>query len=90
MTSFVLAIHKYSGLNTGILPIVSNGRFFNELMKEVLPHYGIEVIELPRAQAGGRSISASLARNAAVEGDRETLLANIPETTLRFFIGTDD
>ena len=65
-------------------------QFFNELMKEVLPRYGIEVIELPRAQAGGRSISASLARNAAAEGDRETLLANIPETTLRFFIGTDD
>lgn len=65
-------------------------QFFNELMKEMLPRYGIEVIELPRAQAGGRSISASLARNAAAEGDRETLLANIPETTLRFFIGTDD
>ena len=64
-------------------------QFFNELMKEVLPHYGIEVIELPRAQAGGRAISASLARNAAAEGDRETLLTNIPETTLRFFVGTD-
>ena len=60
-------------------------QFFNELMKETLPRYGIEVIELPRAQAGGRAISASLARNAAAEGDRETLLANIPETTLRFF-----
>ncbi len=65
-------------------------QFFNELMKEMLPLYGIEVIELPRAQAGGRAISASLARNAAAEGDRETLLANIPETTLRFFTGTDD
>ena len=65
-------------------------QFFNELMKEVLPRYGIEVIELPRAQAGGSSISASLARNAAAEGDRETLLANIPKTTLRFFIGTDE
>ena len=65
-------------------------QFFNELLKEMLPPYGIEVIELPRAQAGGRAISASLARNAAAEGDRKTLLANIPETTLRFFIGTDD
>ena len=65
-------------------------QFFNELMKEMLPPYGIEVIELPRAQAGGRAISASLARAAAAEGDRETLLANVPETTLRFFIGEDD
>ena len=65
-------------------------QFFNELMKEMLPPCGIEVIELPRAQAGGHAISASLARSAAAEGDRETLLANIPETTLRFFMGTDD
>ena len=65
-------------------------QFFNELMKETLPRYGIEVIELPRAQTGGRSISASAARKAAAEGDRETLLANVPETTLRFFMGGDD
>ena len=65
-------------------------QFFNELMKEMFPLYGIEVIELPRAQAGRRAISASLARNATVGGDRETLLANIPETTLRFITGTDD
>ncbi len=62
-------------------------QFFNDLLKEQLPPCGIEVIELPRAQAGGRSISASLARKAADEGDRETLLANVPETTLRFFFG---
>ena len=65
-------------------------RFFNELMKEILPAYGIDVIELPRAQAGGRSISASLARSAAAKGDTETLLENIPETTLKFFVGSDE
>lgn len=63
-------------------------QFFNELMKEILPSYGINVIELPRAQTHGHSISASLARNAAANGDRETLLANVPETTLQFFFGT--
>ena len=65
-------------------------QFFNELMKETLPAYGIQVVELPRAQVNGHAISASLARSAAADGDRETLLANIPETTLKFFIGTDD
>lgn len=65
-------------------------QFFNELMKNLLPAYGIHVVELPRAQAGGRSISASLARKAASVGDRKTLLQNIPETTLPFFIGKDD
>ena len=65
-------------------------QFFNELMKEMLPDYGIKVIEVPRAQAGGRSISASLSREAAAKGDRETLLANIPETTYKILVGSDE
>ncbi len=65
-------------------------QFFNELMKEMLPDYGIEVIETPRAQAGGRSISASLSREAAAKGDLETLLANVPKTTLKFLLGAEE
>lgn len=65
-------------------------QFFNELMKEMLPDYGIEVIEIPRAQAGGRSISASLSREAAANGDRETLLANVPKSTLKFLLETEE
>ena len=65
-------------------------QFFNDLLKETLPAYGIEVIELPRAESGGHPISASLARKAAAEGDMETLLANIPETTARFLLGGED
>ena len=64
-------------------------QYFNELMKETLPAYGIEVVEVPRAQTGGRSISASLARKAAEEGDMETLLQNIPETTVPFMLGRE-
>ena len=44
MTSFVLAIHRYAGLNMGILSIVSNGRFFNELMNT--QHYIAKTIYL--------------------------------------------
>ncbi len=65
-------------------------QFFNELMKELLPPYGIHVVELPRAQTQGQSISASAARAAAAEGDTKTLLRHIPETTLRFFIGPEE
>ena len=58
--------------------------FFNELMKKILPRYGIEAIELPRASVDGRAISASVARSAADSGDMDTLLANVPAATLRF------
>ncbi len=58
--------------------------FFNELMKKILPRYGIDAIEIPRASVGGHAISASVARKAADSGDTETLLNNVPATTLRF------
>jgi len=65
-------------------------QFFNELVKEILPHYGIHVVEIPRLQAGDRPISASSARDAAAVGDRETLLQYVPETTLPFLIGSGE
>jgi citrate lyase synthetase len=53
-------------------------------MKKILPRYGIDAIEIPRASVGGHAISASVARKAADSGDTETLLNNVPATTLRF------
>ena len=44
MATFALALHKYSGLDKGILPVVSNGRFFNELM--YTQHYIAKTIYL--------------------------------------------
>lgn len=44
MATFVLALHKYSGLTKGILPVVSNGRFFNELVNT--HHYLAKTIYL--------------------------------------------
>lgn len=64
--------------------------YFNELLKEILPRFGIEVVEIPRAQAANRSITASDSRRAAVEGDYETLRANLPETTLNFLFDIDE
>lgn len=62
-------------------------QFFNVLMKEIMTANGIEVIEIPRAKAKENVISASAARKAAEEGDEEALLANLPETSVRFFVG---
>ena len=44
MATLALTLHKYSGLNKGILPVVSNGRFFNELM--YTQHYLAKTIYL--------------------------------------------
>ena len=62
--------------------------FFNKLLLETLPKYGITAVELPRLAVHGHSISASTSRNAAIEGDLETLLDNVPAVTLKYLIGS--
>uniref|UniRef100_UPI00388F2472 AMP-binding protein n=1 Tax=Methanobrevibacter sp. TaxID=66852 RepID=UPI00388F2472 len=44
MATFVLALYKYCNLSKGILPVISNGRFFNELMNT--QHYIAKTIYL--------------------------------------------
>ena len=50
---------------------------YNELMKELLPQRGIEVVELERL----RGISASRVRAAMEAGDLETVSGLVPEST---------
>jgi citrate lyase synthetase len=49
-------------------------------MKQILPKYGVEVIEIPRI--GG--ISASLVRKAMAEGNLELVSKIVPETTMEY------
>lgn len=44
MATFALALYKYCNLSKGILPVISNGRFFNELMNT--QHYIAKTIYL--------------------------------------------
>lgn len=50
---------------------------YNEAMKEVLPKYGVEVIEIERKDA----ISASRVRAAMEAGDLETVRTLVPDAT---------
>ncbi|MCR5809363.1 MAG: [citrate (pro-3S)-lyase] ligase [Clostridiales bacterium] len=63
----------------GTEPYCGVTRNYNELMKELLPKEGIEVIELERY--GG--VSASLVRAAMKKKDILTLSRLVPESTLR-------
>lgn len=66
----------------GTEPYCAVTRNYNEIMKELLPKYGIEVTEIPRR--GG--ISASLVREAIDRGDIDTLRGLVPESTLDFIL----
>jgi [citrate (pro-3S)-lyase] ligase len=68
----------------GTEPYCPVTNLYNSLMKELLPPLGIEAVELPRAEADGKAISASSVREALRTGDWQTLKSLVPETTLRY------
>jgi len=53
-------------------------------MKEILPQYGIEVIEFERKQLKGTPVSASMVRAWYEKGDFHHIKEVVPETTLKY------
>ncbi|NDL66834.1 [citrate (pro-3S)-lyase] ligase [Clostridiales bacterium F-3ap] len=62
---------------------------YNEIMKEILPAYGIEVCEIPRLSADGDAISASKVRRLIRRDDYMSLWRIVPETTYRFLLSEE-
>jgi len=57
---------------------------YNRAMAAVLPEYGVELVEIERAQGGdGRFVSATRVRAALAAGDMDTVARLVPATTLR-------
>jgi len=57
---------------------------YNLVMKELLPLYGIDLVEIRRANAGEAFISATSVREALAVGDFATIERLVPETTLAY------
>jgi [citrate (pro-3S)-lyase] ligase len=62
---------------------------YNSVMKNLLPNYDIEVIEIPRKALGGQIISASRVRAAIKEGKISILEDMVPSTTFDYLISDD-
>lgn len=54
---------------------------YNRALARILPHYGIELIELPRVELDGAAVSASEVRSALKAGDLERACRLVPATT---------
>ena len=57
---------------------------YNKTLLQLLPDYGIEPVEIPRMQTGGRPVSASRARSLIKVGRWEQLHDLLPAETLAF------
>lgn len=57
---------------------------YNRQMQEILPRYGVEVVELPRKAVGGAAISASRVRMLLAQGKLDEVRPLVPDSTWEF------
>ena len=59
-------------------------RKYNEVMKEILPTYGIELIEIARKAISDKVISASIVREKIGTGEWNEIKRMVPKTTYEY------
>jgi [citrate (pro-3S)-lyase] ligase len=62
---------------------------YNKVMKDLLPSYGIEVVEIPRLRIGRETVSASLVREYIRAGEMESVEMLVPDTTFKFLLSPE-
>ena len=72
----------------GTEPVCAVTAQYNRRMKELLPEYGIEVVEIERFFADGEIISASRIRSLIREGRMESLEKLLPQSSIRIIQAT--
>ena len=87
LTLFAKHIAKTLGINVrfaGEEPLDNITRQYNETMREILPKYDIEFVEIPRKEMGDAVISASRVRKLLNEKKFEEISQIVPITTLEY------
>ena len=70
----------------GTEPLDQVTAVYNKQMKELLPSFGIEVIEIPRLEYSGGAVSASQVRLLLDEENFEALRELVPPTTYEYLV----
>jgi [citrate (pro-3S)-lyase] ligase len=84
---FASRIAPYFSIRTrfvGEEPFCASTAAYNQTMAEVMPEYGIELIEIPRTGRDGVAISATRVREAMVHGNLESIAGQVPASTYDF------
>jgi [citrate (pro-3S)-lyase] ligase len=77
---------KISKRYVGTEPYCKLTNYYNKMMSEILPLYGIDLIQIERAVSENEAISASRVRKLADEGNFEALKSLVPEATYKYLI----
>jgi [citrate (pro-3S)-lyase] ligase len=89
LTIFAECFAKPLGINrrfVGTEPFDPVTAVYNRQMKEALPRFGIEVIELERLEEKGEAVSASRVRRLLEEGKFEEMRGLVPQTTYDYLV----
>lgn len=84
-----LTIAQYMGITyrfVGSEPKDKFTRLYNEAMKEKLPEYGVNVVEIERLKYGNRFVSASDVREFIADKNWDAIKGIVPPYTYRFII----
>ena len=68
----------------GTEPLDPVSRAYSQIMKRRLDQWGIQLLEIERKKIGDLWINTKRVRKALAEGDRRTVAASVPETTLSY------
>lgn len=84
---FAKHIAKILGINVrfaGEEPFDLITKQYNESMRQLLPKYDIEFVEIPRKEVGDKVISASRVRKLLQEDNLDEIRELVPETTFEY------
>lgn len=84
---FALGIAPAFGIGkrfVGEEPIDKITKQYNCYMKDMLPHYGIELVEIPRKECHGKPISASRVRDSIKSNSIEAIRGLVPNSTYQY------
>lgn len=68
----------------GSEPFCTVTRHYNDLMRTILPKYGISFVEIERTTVGGRAVSAPLVRQLLREGKLDKVKEYVTEPTFAY------
>lgn len=92
ITIFAKHIAPPLGINrryVGEEPYCLVTREYNEVMKEELPKFNIDLVEVPRIKTDNTAISASRVREIIKAGDLELLKNIVPNSTYEYLLSED-
>ncbi|GAU78265.1 [citrate (pro-3S)-lyase] ligase [Fusibacter sp. 3D3] len=69
----------------GTEPYCETTSIYNEQMKQILPNYNVEIVEIPRKRFGTDAISASRVRALLVKNQMKDVKKLVPESTYQYF-----